>query len=131
MHWRSLLRNASVGIISMAAVEALESDGRERSASSVAVNMAVGGALAVAYARLVPAEHWGIESGAAFAQLPLVLSLSRLRRGSGLAHARFERSRMRQAAELSLWGMATGFLMHQFGEAPRTPAKLLDFRTRA
>lgn len=119
MSWQTLLKNASLGILTMAAVKLLQSGAREeRSGIEQVVDFALGGTLAAAYSRLIPWEDWGIESGIAFAQLPMVASLAGLRPGER-ARAELagrEMQMARQAAELALWGALTGTAMRFLGE---------------
>jgi len=117
--WQTLLKNASLGILTMAAVKLLQSSEREkRSGIEQVVDFALGGTLAAAYSRLIPWEDCGIESGIAFAQLPMVASLAGLRPGER-ARAELagrEMQMARQAAELALWGALTGTAMRFLGE---------------
>lgn len=121
MSWQTLLKNASLGILTMAAVKLLQRGGEaDRPGSSQVLDFALGGALAAAYSRLIPWEDWGIESGIAFGQLPMVASLAGLRPGERerAELAGREMQMARQAAELALWGALTGTAMRYLGEAP-------------
>lgn len=120
MNWQSLLKNASLGILTMAAIKMLERGGEmERPGMERLVDFALGGALAAAYSRLIPWENWGIESGIAFAQLPMIASLAGLRpaQRARAETAGREMQMARQAAELALWGAFTGTAMRFLGEA--------------
>jgi hypothetical protein len=119
--WQTLLKNASLGILTMAAVKLLQRDGdQEHSGIHQVVDFALGGVLAAAYSRLIPWEDWGIESGIAFAQLPMVASLAGLRpmERERAELAGREAQMARQAAELALWGALTGTAMRMLGETP-------------
>ena len=120
MTWQSLLKNASLGLLTMAAVKFLQRGSEEeRSGMEQVVDFALGATLAAAYSRLIPWEDWGIESGIAFAQLPMVASLAGLRPGerTRASLAGREMQMARQAAELALWGALTGTAMRYLGEA--------------
>ena len=120
MTWQSLLKNASLGLLTMVAVKVLQrGSGEQHTGMEQVVDFALGAALAAAYSRLIPWEDWGIESGIAFAQLPMVASLAGLRPGER-ARAELagrEMQMARQAAELALWGALTGTAMRYLGEA--------------
>lgn len=121
MSWQNIAKNASLGILTMAAVKLLERGRRrERPPLDQVLDFALGGALAAAYSRLIPWEEWGLESGIAFAQLPVVLSLAGLRPSERM-RATIEGREMQmatQAAELALWGALTGTALRFLGEAP-------------
>lgn len=121
MTWAVWLRNASLGILAFSAVELLDRSLRPRadeSADLKRVARRAGGyllaaALTGAYARFVPHEHWGPRSGVSFVHLPMV---------AAVAHAAARGPNAppvwRDAAEMALWGAATGALLRGLGEAP-------------
>jgi len=119
--WQNLIKNASLGILTMAAVKLLQRGGEShRPTADQVIDFALGGTLAAAYSRLIPWQEWGIESGIAFAQLPVILSLAGMRR-TERARAEMdgaEAQMARQAAEMALWGALTGTAMRYLGEAP-------------
>jgi len=108
-YWRRELQYAAVGITVAALVEVganatgnatriATSNGRSRGARRLGWLLLAGG-VATAYAHLVPKGNWGLRSGAAFAQLPLVLSLH-------------ERLGVASSVRLAAWGALTGLALH-------------------
>lgn len=87
---------AAAGMVAAALVEATTGGQRPRR-QSLGRCLGAGGA-AFVYAHLVPAEQWGLRSGAAFAQLPWIASLE-----SSLGGPR--------PLELASWGALTGLLL--------------------
>jgi len=71
--WRRNLEFAAAGIAAGALVELLAGGHRPRSESLKRCLSA--GALAIAYANLVPPSSWGARSAAGFGRLPAVASL--------------------------------------------------------
>ena len=68
--WQRNVNYAAAGVLAAAVVELVAGQGHSRAQSLGRV--LAGGAMAAAYANLVPRSNWGLRSGAAFAQLPLV-----------------------------------------------------------
>lgn len=116
MNWAAWIRNASLGLAAFALVDFVERkplrNGDCESWARLASRWALGAVLAAAYARLVPSEHWGLKSGVAFAQLPVVTALSQaLTTGTGIGSST-------RVASLASWGGLTGLLIHYLGAAP-------------
>jgi hypothetical protein len=129
MSWQTFVKNAALGVLAMAAVEVLDEGLRRlnghqpriqprRSATEQGLRLALGGALAAGYSRFVPAETWSRESGMAFAQLPVVLSLVNVLPRPNADHDGGTNPTL-EAVELSLWGAVLGQMMSWWGEDPR------------
>ncbi|HEY7838079.1 MAG TPA: hypothetical protein VIC54_05740 [Terriglobales bacterium] len=104
-YWQRELQYAAVGITAAVLVEVgasassgATSDDRSHRARRWGWLLLAGG-VATAYAHLVPKGNWGLRSGAAFAQLPLVLSLH-------------ERLGTASSVKLAAWGALTGLALH-------------------
>lgn len=117
VHWAAWIRNASLGLAAFALVDFLErrpvQAGDWESMAGLASRWALGAVLAAAYARLVPPEHWGVQSGVAFAKLPVVGTLSQALRGESA-----DAGHPAEASSFAFWGGLTGLLIHYFGAAP-------------
>ena len=97
--WRRDLQYAAVGIVTAAIIEVLTGAGEGAGARRAEVGrVLLAGAIAAAYAHVVPAESWGARSGAAFAQLPMVVS----------AHASLGEA---PPLRLGIWGALTGLAL--------------------
>ncbi len=90
-----VIESAAAGVLAAAVVELCI--GRGHSRAQVLGRVLAGGAVAAAYAHLVPCSGWGLRSGAAFALLPPVRAL-----GAGFGPARG----LEQAAAGALAGLA-------------------------
>jgi hypothetical protein len=79
--WQRNVNYAAAGVLAAALVELAAGRGHGR--AQTLGRVLSGGAVALAYANLVPRSAWGLRSAAAFAQLPLVRTLE-----AGLGHSR-------------------------------------------
>lgn len=113
MNWAAWIQNAALGVLAASLVDFVERRPAEKGdwtqLAGIAGRWAVAGAMAAGYARLVPREHWGVRSGGAFAQLPMVLTLQETL-GGGAAAGR--------TAEFAAWGAVAGVLLRFFGAGP-------------
>lgn len=113
--WQRELQYAAVGVISAVLVE-LGASVRQRAQPAASRGtrwgwLLLAGGVAAAYAHLVPSAHWGLRSGAAFAQLPLVTAL----------HSHVDAA---SSLKLAAWGALTGLALHQLPVPD--PSALLD-----
>ncbi len=119
MNWGAWIQNAALGVLAASLVDFVErrppEDGNWAQIASVVSRWAIGGAMAAGYARLVPREHWGVKSGVAFAQLPVVMTLHEALGGGGEAAGR--------TAEFAAWGAVTGLLVRFLGAGPGKDAE--------
>jgi hypothetical protein len=98
--WGRELQYAAVGVAAAALVEIASSATRGRTRGGARLGwLLLAGGVAAAYAHLVPSAHWGLRSGAAFAQLPLVASL----------HEHVDAA---NSLKLAAWGGLTGLALH-------------------
>ena len=119
MNWAAWIQNAALGVLAASLVEFVERRPPEKGdwtqLAGVAGRWAAGGAMAAGYARLVPREHWGMRSGVAFAQLPVVLTLHETLGGGGDAAG--------WMAKFAVWGAVAGILVRFFGAGPGKDAE--------
>ncbi|MGH9468603.1 MAG: hypothetical protein ACRD1Y_14735 [Terriglobales bacterium] len=94
--WQKNLQIAATGVVVAALIEA--ATGSERSRLESVARCLLAGGLAFAYTQIVPEAHWGVRSGASFAQLPWVATLE-----SNLGSVR--------PLELAAWGGLTGWFL--------------------
>ncbi|HXE31727.1 MAG TPA: hypothetical protein VN515_08000 [Terriglobales bacterium] len=99
-NWQREVQVLAVGITAAVAVEFLSRawSGEEHSPARKAGQLLLAGGMAAAYARLVPRSSWGLRSGAAFAQLPLVSTV----------HTRLSPA---PPFPMTLWGALTGLAL--------------------
>jgi hypothetical protein len=84
--WQSNLEYVAAGALAAGLVELAAGRGHTR--AQTLGRVLAGGALAAAYANFVPRASWGVRSGAAFAQSPMVRALdSALGAAAGLEMA--------------------------------------------
>ncbi|MGH9534852.1 MAG: hypothetical protein ACRD2E_08340 [Terriglobales bacterium] len=116
MGWADWVRNAALGVLAASVVDFLQRrsvrTGEWEAMAALASRWTLGAVLAAAYARLVPAEHWGVASGMAFAQLPMVASLRQALAGEG------DKNAAARAAEFATWGALSGVLIRYLGARP-------------
>lgn len=97
--WPRNLRFMAAGVAAAGLVEVLA--GGQRSRLESLGRCALVGGIALAYANLIPAGQWGLRSGAAFAQLPIVTAVE-------------ARAPAQRPAEFAAAAGLAGLLLHWF-----------------
>lgn len=125
MNWTAWIRNASLGLVAFALVDFVErkpvAAGDWEAMAALASRWALGAALGAAYARFVPVERWGLKSGVAFAQLPVLGVLRQALSGNGHDNGA-SKGGLDWAAELACWGGLAGLLIRYLGAEPGAEA---------